>query len=92
MALKIRLAHGVLRDEPCCLRSVSVGSVFCGPAMLGDQLSEARSILDVDSLHAGDVGAAELACVEKFLAYAQVLRLHFKQFAPEILINHEFIL
>ena len=46
----------------------------------------------MDGLHAGNIGAAELASVEKLLAYAQVFRLHFKQFAPEILINHEFIL
>jgi hypothetical protein len=90
--LKIRFADGMLRDQPCCLRSVFSGDVLSGPAVLCHHLAEARGIPGVDSLHAGNVGSAELAALEKFLAHAEIFGLHFEQFAPEILVDHGFIL
>ena len=41
-AHKVRLANGVLRDQPCRFRSVCSGNIFCGPAILCDQLGQAR--------------------------------------------------
>src|SRR5215469_17686448 len=47
-ALKVRLADSMLSDQPCRLGSVFAGDVFSGPAVFGDQLAEARGMLDMD--------------------------------------------
>src|SRR5579864_5690324 len=90
--LKVWFPDGVLRDKPCCLGSVFPRDVLCGPPVPFDQLAEARGILEMDGLHAGNIGTAELARIEKFLAYPQVFRPHFEQFAPEALVDHGIIL
>jgi hypothetical protein len=91
-ALKLWLAHGMLSNQPRRFSSISAGNVFSRPSVPRDQLAEPRGILDMDGLHAGNVGSTELAGIEKFLADTQVFRLHFEQFAPEILVDHGFIL
>src|SRR5215467_3558867 len=91
MALKLWLADGVLGDQPRCFGSIFASNVFSGPTVGIDQCSEACGILTMDRLHAGNVGATELAGIEKFLAHAQVFLSHFDQFAPEVPVNHGFI-
>ena len=56
----------MLSDQPGRLRTVFAGRVFGGPAVPGDQLSQACGILDVDRLHAGDIRAAEFVGGRKF--------------------------
>src|SRR5262249_31016739 len=55
-ALEFRLPHRVLSDQPGRLRTVLAGSVFGGPAVLVDELSQAAGIPDVNRLHARDIG------------------------------------
>src|SRR5262249_52594265 len=88
MALKLWLAAGVLGDLPRRFGSILGSNGFSGPTVRSDQRSEACGILKMDRLHAGNVGATELAGIEKFLAHAQVFLPHFDQFAPEILVEH----
>ena len=88
MALKLWFADGVLGDQPRRFGSIFASNVFSGPTVRSDQRSEACGILKMDRLHAGNVGATELAGIEKFLAHAQVFLPHFDQFAPEILVEH----
>jgi hypothetical protein len=85
-ALKVRFADGMLCDQPG--RSIFACYVLSGPAVLCNQLSQPCGILAMDGLHARNIGTAELAGIEKFLAHTQVFRAHFKQFAPEILVDH----
>src|SRR5690349_21650619 len=91
MALKLWFADGVLGDQPRRFGSIFASNVFSGPTVRSDQRSEACGILKMDRLHAGNVGATELAGIEKFLAHAQVFLPQFDQFAPEILVEHAFI-
>src|SRR5262249_56235780 len=64
------------------------GHVFGGPAVPGDQLSQASGILDVDRLHARDIGSTEFVGGRKFRPDPQVFGSHRDEFAAQHLIDH----
>jgi hypothetical protein len=78
----------MLSDQPARLRTVFAGLVFGGPAVPGDQFSQASGILDVDRLHARDIGASEFVGGRQFRPDPQVYGPHRVEFAAKHLINH----
>ena len=76
-------ADGVLRDEPGSFGAVGSSKVVAGPAVVGDDLSESRSIFDVNGFHAGVVGAAEFAGGEEFFAEGEVIVAEREEFSAE---------
>ena len=76
-------ADGVLHDEPGSFGAVGSGKVGAGPAVVGDDLSESRSIFDVNGFHAGVVGATEFAGGEEFFAEGEVIVAEREELAAE---------
>ena len=76
-------AQGSVRDEPGCFGAVGSDEVIAGPAVVGDDLAEARSIFDMNGLHAGMVGAIELAGGEEFFAEGEVVVAEREELAAE---------
>ena len=58
--LELWFPDRMLSDEPCRLRTVFADDVFGGPALLLDDLPQTGGILDVNRLHARNIGPAEL--------------------------------
>jgi len=92
IALEVRLPNRMLRDDPCGFSSVLTSDVFGGPAVLRDQLTQARSILDVDLLHTRNIRASEFAGFHEFISDLHIVLAHGDEFAAEVFVDHARIL
>ena len=64
------------------------GKVLGGPAMVGNNLTQSRGVLQMERFHAGDIRATKEAGIEQFLADPQVLFPHGDEFGLQFRIQH----
>jgi hypothetical protein len=81
LALEVRLADGMLHDEPGGLGAILASDILRGPTVLCDQFAQTRGITNVNRFHSWNVWSAELSFSYEFITYAQVFFAHGDEFA-----------
>jgi hypothetical protein len=66
-------ADRMLGDKPRRFGAVRTGEVFGRPAVLGEEFTETRGILDMNGFHAGMISTTEFVGGEELFAEVQVI-------------------